>query len=281
MNHLVPISCIGVGVDRQGTNWLARRWRHAAGRLTTRWPEAILGPAVARGRLRWTVTQKCKDGTVAKKFQHVPELILGFDTETTGLSVTSERAISYGFCAYRFGVPVWSEEFFVIPDCPITSGAQRVHGMSLVDLEAKRATDTVYSVETGLLRAIAILREYHEHGAFIIGSNVSRFDLEMLRRSSISVLGSALNDDFFDLSLLRIIDIVEHDLLIEPSRETRPRRGQDHLCRHYGVVSGGHDALNDARAAVEIFLEQVVHNNAGQATLNLVSDSTSYLESLQ
>jgi len=70
------------------------------------------------------VTGKCKDGAVAKRYQRVPELVLGFDTETTGLSVSSERAVSYGFCAYRFGVPVWSEQFFVIPDRPISPGAK-------------------------------------------------------------------------------------------------------------------------------------------------------------
>jgi len=55
---------------------------------------------------------------VAKKYLRVPELILGFDTETTGLDVGSERAISYGFCAYRYGQLEWSEQFFVVPDRP-------------------------------------------------------------------------------------------------------------------------------------------------------------------
>lgn len=209
----------------------------------------------------------------------MPELVLGFDTETTGLSVSSERAVSYGFCAYRFGVPVWSEQFFVIPDRPISPGAKRVHGLSLEDIEAKRGSELVYSVETGLRRAVQILRDYHELGAYVVGSNVVRFDLEMLRRSCISVLGIELNDDYFDISLLRIIDVVDHDLAIDPSREFRPRRGQEYLCRHYGVTPGGHDALSDARAAVEVFLEQVVHNNAGQASLDLMSDPTVYVES--
>jgi DNA polymerase III epsilon subunit-like protein len=225
------------------------------------------------------VTGKCKDGPVAKKYHRVPELILGFDTETTGLSVSSERAISYGFCAYRFGVPVWSEQFFVIPDRPISPGAQRVHGLSVEDLEAKRGTEHVYSVETGLTRAVQILRDYYLLGAYVVGSNVVRFDLEMLRRSCVSVLGMELNDDYFDISLLRIIDVVEHDLAIEPSREFRPRRGQGYLCRHYGVTPGGHDALSDARAAVEVFLEQVVHNNAGQTSLDLFSDPVDFVQS--
>lgn len=218
---------------------------------------------------------------MAKKYQRVPELILGFDTETTGLSVSSERAISYGFCAYRFGVPVWSEQFFVIPDRPISSGAKRVHGLSLEDLHAKRDTNQVFSVEEGLTRAIAILRDYHAMGAHIVGSNVVHFDLEMLRRSSMSVLGKELMDDEFDISLLRIIDVIDHDLAIDPSRELRPRRGQSYLCRHYGVKPGGHDALNDARAAVEVFLEQVIHNNAGQTSFILESDPNDFVESLR
>ena len=81
---------------------------------------------------------------MAKKYLQVPELVLGFDTETTGLSVSSERAISYGFCAYRFGVPVWSEHFFVVPDRPISPGAYRVHKLSLEDLESKRGRFAVH-----------------------------------------------------------------------------------------------------------------------------------------
>lgn len=216
---------------------------------------------------------------MAKRYQRVPELILGFDTETTGLSVSSERAISYGFCAYRFGVPFWSEQFFVIPDCPISKGAKRVHGLSVEDIEAKRGSEPVYNVENGLTRAVQILRDFHELGAYVIGSNVVRFDLEMLRRSCLSILGMELNDSYFDISLLRIIDVVDHDLAIDPSREFRPRRGQEYLCRHYGVTPGGHDALRDARAAVEVFLEQVVHNNAGQASLDLFTDPMAYIES--
>jgi DNA polymerase III epsilon subunit-like protein len=200
-------------------------------------------------------------------------LILGFDTETTGLSVQSERAISYGFCAYRFGVPVWSEHFYVIPDRPVSAGAYRVHGLSLEDLESMRESASVYNVEGGLTNAVRILREFHELGAYVVGSNIGRFDLEMLRRSAISVLGRALDDQYFDLSLLRIIDVVEHDLAIEPSRAVRPRRGLSYLCDHYGVTQGGHDALGDARAAVEVFMEQVIVNNDGQVPLSLPSDN--------
>ncbi len=217
---------------------------------------------------------------MAKKYLQVPELILGFDTETTGLSVHSERAISYGFCAYRLGYPVWSEHFYVIPDCRISAGAERIHGLSVSDLEAKRERETVYNVEGGLTRAIKILRDFHERGAYVVGSNLGRFDLEMLRRTAISVLGNGLDNQYFDLSLLRIIDVVEHDLANEPSRVERPRRGLSYLCRHYGVTPGGHDALQDARAAVEVFFEQVVRNNDGQVSMLLPTTRDDFMAQL-
>ena len=206
---------------------------------------------------------------MAKKYLRVPELIVGFDTETTGLDVASERAISYGFCAYRYGTPEWSEQFYVLPDRPIAPAAKRVHGLSVEDIESKRDRHTVLSVQSGLVRAVEILRRYQQQGASIVGANVVRFDLEMLRRSYESVFGKSLADEYFDLSLLSIIDVVEHDLAIDPSREDRPRRGLSYLCKYYGVAPGGHDALGDARATVEVFIEQVIRNNAGQMPLHL------------
>jgi DNA polymerase III epsilon subunit-like protein len=37
------------------------------------------------------------------------------------------------------------------------------------------------------------------------------------------------------------------------------------------VKPGGHEALGDARATVEVFIEQVVRNNSGQVTLDLAT----------
>ncbi|MBW4078585.1 MAG: 3'-5' exonuclease [Acidobacteria bacterium] len=206
---------------------------------------------------------------MARKYLRVPELVVGFDTETTGLDVTCERAISYGFCAYRYGQLEWSEQFFVLPDRPIAPAAQRVHGLSLEAIEEKRSSHHVYSVEGGLVRATEIMRDYQHQGAYFVGANVVRFDIEMLRRSYESVLAKSLNDDLLDVSMLQVIDVIEHDWAIEPSRDQRPRRGLEQLCHYYGIEPGGHDALGDARATVEVFFEQVVRNNRGQATLDL------------
>lgn len=204
-----------------------------------------------------------------KRHQHVPELVVGFDTETTGLSVTSDRAISYGFSAYRYGEAIWSEQYFVIPDRPISEGARRVHGLSVDDLRSMRDVATVYGPEAGVARCVQLLGDVASQGGVIIGANVVRFDLEMLRRSANSLLRLSLEAPPLDLAVLKVIDVVEHDLVIEPSREVRPRRGLSYLCQHYGVKPGGHDALGDARAAVEVFVAQVAHNNAVQTSFIL------------
>jgi DNA polymerase III epsilon subunit-like protein len=234
-------------------------WIHAQGNAASK---ALLGTGVARG---------CKDRPVTKRFLQVPELIVGFDTETTGLDVAVERAISYGFCAYRYGKPEWSEHFFVVPDRPITNGAKRVHGLSLEDIEAKGSTEAIYSVKSGLEHAVDIFRHYQSLNAYFVGSNLLKFDIEMLRQSYRSVFDRFPLEDGFNISNLRIIDVVEHDLSIEPSRSDRPRRGLGNLCAHYGVKPGGHDALSDARAAVEVFFEQVMFNSAGQMALEFVA----------
>jgi DNA polymerase III epsilon subunit-like protein len=85
--------------------------------------------------------------------------------------------------------------------------------------------------------------------------------------------------DGLAFSDLRTIDVIEHDLLMDPSRVLRPRRGLEHLCAHYGVNPGGHDALDDARATVEVFLEQVLCNNAGQMVLGLIAQPKGLSES--
>ncbi|MBW4030062.1 MAG: 3'-5' exonuclease [Acidobacteria bacterium] len=196
-----------------------------------------------------------------KKYFAVPDLLLGFDTETTGLDVSSERAISYGFCAYERGRPLWSEHFFVRPDRPISPGAQRVHGVSMAQLDERYLRNEAVSVPMGLIRAVGVLREYLGRGAKIVGANVTSFDLEMLRRSYASVLEKNLLDDL-PVRRFPVIDVIEHDEVMESRAISRRPRSLTSLCHHYGVMPGGHDALSDARAAVEVFLAQVAKNDA-------------------
>jgi DNA polymerase-3 subunit epsilon len=198
---------------------------------------------------------------VHKKYFAIPEVLLGFDTETTGLDVGHERAISYGFCAYERGQLVWSDHFYVRPDRAISPGAQRVHGVSMEELDAKYLAREALSVPMGLIRAVGVLRDYLNRGASIVGANVTFFDLEMLRRSYASVLQKNLLDDLH-IERFPVIDVIKHDEVMESRAVSARRRSLTSLCQHYGVAPGGHNALSDARASVEVFLAQVAKNDA-------------------
>ncbi len=216
----------------------------------------------------------------SKKYTHVPELLLGFDTETTGLDVEVEQAISYGFVFYQLGIPVWSTQFFVRPEREIEEGARKVHGMSVSDLES-RAEGGILSVAEGLERSITILEEFHNRGAHVVGANVTGFDIAMLRFSARKFLDESAEVSTKFLSGLRTIDVVAHDVKIEPRESNPRRRGLSALCEYYGVKPGGHDALEDARAAVEVFVKQVERNLNGQSGFDFVFPDAEFLSRLR
>ncbi len=190
----------------------------------------------------------------------VPELVLGFDTETTGLSTASDRALSYGFALYRNGVLEWSDHYLVVPDVRIDPGAERVHGLSRSFLEQKAAAGEAMTVEQGLTRTLSTLRHHHQAGAWICGANVSHFDIDMFQRSYQSVMKKHVHDDGLQLDELQIIDVIAHDIAMESRAANPRRRNLTALSMHYGVRVGGHDALNDAKAACEVFFAQVAQN---------------------
>jgi DNA polymerase III subunit epsilon len=216
---------------------------------------------------------------VSKNELKISRLLLGFDTETTGLDVNSERAISYGFIAYFDNLPIWSEHFYVIPDKQIAEPAMKVHGLSIESIIAKKNEEVVYeSVAAGLARAVLILREFHNFGAAIVGANVVRFDLAMLSKTYESIHARNLLDEGLDVSILSIIDVIEFDRSIDKDFAARPRRGLEQLCKHYGVEPGGHHALADARATVEVLLKQTKRARPNQLEFNVTSVSPEFYE---
>ena len=128
------------------------------------------------------------------------------------------------------------------------------------DLEEKYRQNEALSVPMGLIRAVGVLREHLGRGATIVGANVTPFDLTMLRRSYGAVLGRDLLEDLA-LERFPVIDVIKHDEVIESRSVSRRARSLTSLCRHYGVAPGGHNALSDARASVEVFLAQVHRND--------------------
>ena len=248
----------------------------------------------------------------------VPPLIVGFDTETTGLDTNEDEIISYGFAVFRDGryAPEESGQFFAYTDRPIHPRALEVHGLHLEDLRQRTsAWGGPYSPAEGVAKAIRLLHEFRDQGARTVGA-FPKFDFDMLRsmaqrygnlrfdwsshiRADFKIPVSH-RDEFADVSgsvetgeensgnetrtyfqrsssaskilaMMKpnlsqrdffkpviwpeIIDVCAFDRVHWP--DITRRRGLTALCEHYGVQPGGHDSLGDARAAVEVWLQQI------------------------
>lgn len=199
----------------------------------------------------------CDDVRVAAIHREVPEWLVGFDTETTGLNVRRDQAISYGLCLYHRGELTWSDHYFVRPERPISEGARRVHGLTREDIEALSVGSRVLSVESGLRRVLKQLDDCRRRGAYVVGANVRAFDVAMLSHSAQRHLTREFTTILDDVDRWDFVDVVAHEREIEKVTHCTGRRSLSELCRRYDVVSGGHEALGDARAAVEVFLAQV------------------------
>lgn len=193
------------------------------------------------------------------RIQEVPALLVGFDTETTGLSTADDEAISYGFAVYRGGVLDELNQFFAVPARPMSAGAQRVHGISLSTLKKMLdAGDALAASDAAKLAALK-LASYAADGAVFVGSN-PLFDFNMLESTLRRHGHGGLRPFGVAPPSITIVDVVRHDVMIEPRSATRPRRGLAQLCQYYGVAPGNHDAAEDARAAAEVFMAQIERN---------------------
>ena len=87
-------------------------------------------------------------------YESIPELVVGFDTETTGLDTSLDEAISYGLAVYQNGALVDQHHWFVLPERPIHEGAQKVHGVSreLLENPADDMEVLIYVYIIGILK---------------------------------------------------------------------------------------------------------------------------------
>jgi DNA polymerase-3 subunit epsilon len=191
-----------------------------------------------------------------KLHERVPELLVGFDVESTGLDTANDEAISYGFAEFVNGRFVGQDEFFVLPDIQIHPGAEKIHGVSYERLARLFRSGEAVSARAGASRAVSRLINYQNRGATFVGAN-PMFDFSMLDSTLRRQGHGGLVEMGFDLASADLIDVVAHDLAIDPDRSRRPRRGLAFLCEHFKVTPGQHRASGDARASGEVLLAQI------------------------
>ena len=255
----------------------------------------------------------------------LPDLIVGFDTETTGLDTAEDEIISYGFAVFRHGQFQEEEsgQFFATTDRPIHPRAQEIHGLSADDIRSRTSKwGGPYSPSEGLRKAIDQLLIFKKGGAVIVGA-FPKFDFDMLHAMSQrhlrdpfdwtrhiepnyrleshelrefqmymdSVVVANLHDDSGDsLTSASSVESASRTRAFRPKRPFRPaskwpfivdvcafdrnhwpdftrRRNLGALCDYYNVAPGGHDALQDARAAVEVWMQQLAARHAEELVI--------------
>lgn len=167
----------------------------------------------------------------------------GFDLETTGIDVESDRIVTACVVQVGGGLPVQSADWLADPGIEIPDGAAAVHGITTEKARAEGApaAEVVESLVAALAQVVV-------DGIPIVAMN-ARYDLTLLdreaRRHGVRPLSDVVGGD------LRVIDPLVLDKTVDTYR--KGSRSLTALCEHYQVVlDGAHSADADAIAACRV-----------------------------
>lgn len=157
------------------------------------------------------------------------KIMIAFDVETTGKNPETDQIVEISMCLYEAG----KEETYhrlLKPDVSITPGAQRVHGISMEDIQdAPNFAD----VSDEILQFLAAAE-------VIVGYNV-RFDIRFVEKEFARV-GKEIH--------------LDEKLVVDPYRiwqNMEPRKLEDaHRKFVGGEMEGAHRATADVHAAVMV-----------------------------
>ena len=152
--------------------------------------------------------------------------------------------------------------------------------MTMADV-SKRYYPPALHPRVAINRAVSLLNHYMKQGAVLVGAN-PKYDLESFHTTykkyndaDMSTTGLNLGFHWSENGKLQkidgpVIDIITHDRTLDPGFVEKGHpdyrsRSLTNLAQHYGVDPGGHKALDDARATVDVYLKQVdaVRRKAG------------------
>jgi DNA polymerase-3 subunit epsilon len=172
--------------------------------------------------------------------------LLGFDLETTGLSLADDEPVSYAL-TWCDNTETRDDYGLVAPTRPIAPEATAKHGIT--DEQAARDGQPL---REALKRIGNDLVKAGRQGWLLVGMNIS-FDLSIVDAQLRLHFGRGLYDVGWRGPVL--------DIYVIDRVFSAPRRGSrqlDALCEFYGVeLTDAHNALGDARATVEIARRQL------------------------
>lgn len=172
--------------------------------------------------------------------------LLGFDLETTGLSLAEDQPVSYAL-TWCDDKETRDDYSLIAPTRPIAPEATAKHGIT--DEQAARDGQPLFEA---LKRIGNDLVKASRLGWLLVGMNIS-FDLSIVDAQLKLHFGRGL----YEVGWCGpVLDIYVIDRVF-----SAPRRGSrqlDALCEFYGVeLTDAHNALGDARATVEIARRQL------------------------
>ena len=138
--------------------------------------------------------------------------------------------------------------------------AQAVHGWTEDELDRSYGGEFIKGMapalhpKIGVNRMAQALAHYAKQGAVIIGANHRGYDMSVLKNTySKYNNGAPLRTSGFDPDSTRMIDVIRHEQAVtgKPGFVSLEK-----LCDKYGVDPGGHKALDDARASVDVLRNQ-------------------------
>jgi DNA polymerase-3 subunit epsilon len=172
---------------------------------------------------------------------------LGFDTESTGVNVESDRIVTTSLVHLGDGKPT-REHHIINPGVPIPAEASAIHGLT-TEYVAKHGAEPAGALE----RTVAVLAECLGEGVPVVGMNCV-FDFTLLDRECRRYDVAPLSDRLAD-GIRPVIDVAVLDKQVD--RYRRGSRKLDALCdtytvKHHGAHDSGYDALAAAQVAAAI-----------------------------
>lgn len=169
--------------------------------------------------------------------------LAGFDTETSGVDVESDRIVTACIVEVGGSLPPAPSNWLLNPNVDIPEAATAVHGIS-TEMAKKEGQDAA----EGIAQIVAALAQVVLAGTPLVVMNAP-FDLTLLdreaRRYGVQPLTDIVGDD------LRVLDPRVVDKHVDMYRAGK--RTLTDLCAHYRVkLDGAHAADADAIAACRI-----------------------------
>ncbi len=170
--------------------------------------------------------------------------VLGFDTETTGVDVTSDRVVTAAIVRREAGVQAVST-WLVDPGVEIPEGASAIHGITTEHARTHGRQPAAALEEIARTLAAGLLRDEP-----VVAYNAS-FDLSLLdaelRRHGLPTLPERIG---------RPVRVVIDPLVLDRhlDRYRRGKRRLGNLCEHYGVTASAalHSADVDVAATLDV-----------------------------